>query len=298
MAKYYNEKYFQTKDGAKINYVDVGQGNPETIVMMHGWMSGGYRFEKLGKKLLSTHRVVWMDHRGHGKTISNNPYTFRQLAADVKALIEYLGLQNITLLGSSMGAATLFQYVRDYGCLYLRRAVILDMSPRLLNDDEWRHGLYQGNYREENYRHDMELAKNNWHKFIGYVMPQTLFKHTPAEPRDYRPNFLFTLISKLMTKDESIGPYREFFMELMNNDYRKDLPKITVPVGIFYSRPGSLYEEGAALYIQANVPDGRLYPFDNATHATPRSRTKETLEKLLDFEARTKQGEQSLKKSE
>jgi hypothetical protein len=36
------------------------------------------------------------------------------------------------------------------------------------------------------------------------------------------------------------------------------------------------------------VPDGRLYPYENATHETPRQRTKETLEKLLDFEARTK----------
>jgi non-heme chloroperoxidase len=288
MNKYYTEKYFQTKDGAKINYVDVGQGHPETIVMLHGWMSGGYRFEKLGKELFKTHRVVWMDHRGHGKTISTGPYTFRQLAADVKALIEYLDLQNITLAGSSMGAATLFQYVRDYGCLYLKRAVILDMSPKLLNDDEWRHGLYQGNYREENYKYDLEMTKTNWHKFIGYLMPQMLFKHTPEEPRIFKPNLLFTLISKFTTKKESIETYRQFFMELVNNDYRKDLPKITVPIGIFYARPGSLYEEGAALYIQANVPDGRLYPFDNGIHSTPRSRTKETLEKLLDFEARTK----------
>jgi non-heme chloroperoxidase len=288
MSKYYTEKYFLIKDGAKINYVDVGRGNPETIVMLHGWMSGGYRFEKLGKKLFKTHRVVWMDHRGHGKTISNGPYTFRQLAADVKALIEYLGLTNTTLIGHSLGAAVLFQYVRDYGCLYMKRAVILDMSPKLLNDNEWQHGLYQGNYREENYRHDLELAKTNWHKFIGYVMPQTLFKHTPSELRDFRSNILFALLSRLKIKSKSIEAYRQYFMELVNNDYRKDLPKITVPLGIFYSRPGSLYEEGAALYIQSQVPDGRLYPYENATHETPRQRTKETLEKLLDFEARTK----------
>jgi hypothetical protein len=63
------------------------------------------------------------------------------------------------------------------------------------------------------------------------------------------------------------------------------LSAISVPLGIFYARPGSLYEEGTAMYIQANVPHGTLYPFDNATHATPEWRTKETAEKLLDFEA-------------
>jgi pimeloyl-ACP methyl ester carboxylesterase len=288
MTKYYTEKYFLTKDGAKINYVDVGQGNPETIVMMHGWMSYGRQFAPLGQKLMKTHRVVWMDHRGHGKTFSNGPYTIQQLAADVKALIEYLDLKNITLLGYSMGAATLFQYVRDYGCLYLKKAVIIDMSPKLLNDEEWRHGLYQGNYREENYRHDLEHAKANWHKFVGYVVRQTFFKHKPSDPRDYRPNILFTLISKLTTKDRFIEPYRQFFIELAKIDYRKDLPGITVPLGIFYTRPGSLYEEGAALYIQSQVPDGRLYPFDNATHVSPGFRAKETWEKLLDFEAKTK----------
>jgi non-heme chloroperoxidase len=288
MAKYYTEKYFETIDGAKINYVDVGEGNPETIVMMHGWMSYGSMFAPLGKKLLNTHRVVWMDLRGHGKTISNGPYTFRQLAADVKALIEYLNLNDITLLGYSMGAATLFQYVRDYGCLHMKKAVIIDMTPRLLNDEEWRHGLFQGNYREENYKYDLEFAKTNWHKFVGYVVPQTFFKHKPSAPWSVRPNLLFTLISKLTTKDRYIEPYRQFFIELANMDYRKDLPKITVPLAIFYTRPGSLYEEGAALYIQSQVPDGRLYPFDNATHVSPGFRTKETWGKLMDFEARTK----------
>jgi non-heme chloroperoxidase len=288
MAKYYTEKYFQTDDGAKINYVDVGQGNSETFVMLHGWMSGGFRFEKLGKKLFKTHRVVWMDHRGNNKTISNGLYTFRQLAADVKDLIEHLNLHDVTMVGSSMGAAVLFQYVRDYGCLYMKRAVILDMSPKLLNDEEWKHGLYQGNYRAENYQHDLELAKTNWHKFIGYVMPQTLFKHTPDEPRIFRSNILFALLSILKTKSKYIEAYRQYFVELVSNDYREDLSKITVPLGIFYSRPGSLYEEGAALFIKSQVPDGRLYPYDNATHETPRQRTKETLQKLLDFVAETK----------
>jgi non-heme chloroperoxidase len=285
---YYSEKYFETTDAAKINYVDVGQGNPETIVLMHGWMSYGSQFAALGKKLMKTHRVIWMDLRGHGRTFSSGPYTFQQLAADVRALIEYLNLQNITLLGYSMGAATLFQYVRDYGGLYLKKAVIIDMSPKLLNDDEWHHGLFQGNYREENYKHDLEFAKTNWHKFVGYVLSQTLFKHKPTEHRSYQPNIIFTLISKLRTKDRFIEPYRQLFIELANIDYRKDLARITVPLGIFYTRPGSLYEEGTALYIQSQVPDGRLYPFDNATHVSPGIRTKETLEKLMDFEARTK----------
>lgn len=288
MSKYYIEKYFLTEDGAKINYVDVGQGNPETIVLMHGWMSYGSQFAPLGKRLMKTHRVVWMDLRGHGKTFSNGPYTFQQLALDVKALIEYLNLKDITLLGYSMGAATLFQYVRNYGCLHLKKAVIIDMSPKLLNDNEWQHGLFQGNYREENYKCDFEFAKTNWHKFVGYVLAQTLLKHKPAEQRDYRPNSIFTLISKLGTKDRFIESYRQFFIELANIDYRKDLPSITVPLGIFYTRPGSLYEEGAATYIQSQVPDGKLYPFDDATHISPGLRTKETWEKLMDFEARTK----------
>jgi non-heme chloroperoxidase len=288
MSKYYTEKYFQTKDGAKINYVDVGQDNSETIVMMHGWMSYGSQFAPLGKKLMKTHRVIWMDLRGHGRTFSNSPYTFPQLAADVKALIEYLNLQNITLLGYSMGAATLFQYVRDYGCLHLKKAVIIDMSPKLLNDNEWQHGLFQGNYREENYKRDLEIAKNNWHGFAAYILSQTLFKHKPTEQREYRPNFLFTLISKLRTKDRFIEPYRQLFIELANIDYRKDLSKITVPLAIFYARPGSLYEEGAALYIQSQVRDGRLYPFDNGTHVSPGLRTKETWEKIMDFEAKSK----------
>jgi len=177
MGKFYKESFFETPDGAKINYVDVGKGNNEVIFLIHGWLLRGNMFEAIGKALSRTHRVIWLDLRGHGKTVCNGPFAIEHLASDVKSLIEYLNIDHITLLGYSLGAHVLFQYVRDYGCLYLKKAIILDMTPKILNDDEWSCGLYQGNYKNKNYQNDLILLKNDYNEFFGYFLKQLVFKH-------------------------------------------------------------------------------------------------------------------------
>ena len=41
----------------------------------------------------------------------------------------------------------------------------------------------------------------------------------------------------------------DFWEQMLDNDYREDLKNINIPLAIIYSRPGSIYEEGAAQYL-------------------------------------------------
>lgn len=280
---YYTEKTFVSADGSKINYVDEGKDKKQTYLFVHGWSTQGDNFAMVGKELLNTHRIVWLDQRGHGKTRSDRTFTLEQLAADIKALIEYLELKEITFVGYSMGALVLFQYIRDYGSIHLKKAAILDISPKLLNNSEWKYGLYQGHYMAEHYEKDRLTQRTNFLDFGGFFFYQVVEHHKPEEVRDYKPKLLYKTLTRNLIKPDRFQGLTELWDQMMIHDYREDLKNIEIPLAIIYSRPGSIYEEGTAKYIESQVPNGILYPVDDCGHTFLSTKGDKILEILQEF---------------
>ena len=146
--------YFKLKNGEKLYYEDIGSGK-DTVVMLHGWTSSHYVYTEPVERLKENARCIIYDHRGHGgsKSANKEKATMETLARDLNELITGLNLKNITLVGWSMGACAVLNYVKLFGCNALRQIVLCDMTPKLINDDSWKLGLYKGQYTQ----HDKEL---------------------------------------------------------------------------------------------------------------------------------------------
>lgn len=66
--------------------------------------------------LMSSHRVLRIDARGHGKSKpADGPYSFDQLTRDVVAIWDDLGIRRSAVLGLSMGGMTAFGLGLDFG---------------------------------------------------------------------------------------------------------------------------------------------------------------------------------------
>jgi len=97
---------------AEINGIDIyfeqhGESG-EPLVLMHGYTGDitDWRFQF--PEFSRTHRVLMMDHRGHGRSDApreRDSYTIDQMANDALALTESLGLERYHLVGHSMGGA-------------------------------------------------------------------------------------------------------------------------------------------------------------------------------------------------
>jgi haloalkane dehalogenase len=87
----------------RLHYVDEGSRDP--IVMVHGNPTWSYLYRHLIKRLRPEYRCVAMDHIGFG--LSDKPRDWSYLpvdhAANLTALIEGLGLKNITLVVQDWG---------------------------------------------------------------------------------------------------------------------------------------------------------------------------------------------------
>lgn len=92
-----------SRDGTRIAYRVVGQG-AKTIVFVHGWMVSAAVFDPLVEPLsaLDT-RLILPDMRGAGDSASASDYSMLAYAEDIKAVIEAVGAEDVTLIGHSMG---------------------------------------------------------------------------------------------------------------------------------------------------------------------------------------------------
>lgn len=92
-------------DGVMIHYRAEGQGRP-ALVFIHGWsMDGGYWGAQV-EHFAGTHQVVTIDLAGHGQSGAGRAqWTMPAFGADVRAVVEKLKLDDVVLIGHSMGGA-------------------------------------------------------------------------------------------------------------------------------------------------------------------------------------------------
>lgn len=128
--------YIDAKDGTKLHVKDMGQGRP--VVLIHGWPLTGDMFEYQTVALLEAgYRVITYDRRGFGQ--SGHPatgYTYDTFADDLASVIDALDLQDVSLVGFSMGGGEIARYLSRHGASRIAKAVLVaSVAPYLLKDD-------------------------------------------------------------------------------------------------------------------------------------------------------------------
>ncbi|MDV4166509.1 alpha/beta hydrolase [Rhodovulum sp. FJ3] len=91
--------------GQVIHFQQTGQG-PD-VVLIHGLFCNiAFWWFRVAPKLAENHRVTALDLRGHGfSAMSGNGYRACDLAEDVAALMEHLGIEKAHVIGHSFGGA-------------------------------------------------------------------------------------------------------------------------------------------------------------------------------------------------
>ena len=120
--------YCKTSDRAYIYYEDRGQGE-DTILFVPGHMCTTKFYQKNVETLAKNHRVVTMDNRGFGN--SSKPLQGNDIerhADDIRELIDYLNLEQVTLVGWSLSGSIVVTYAHKYEGYRLKALGLLDLS--------------------------------------------------------------------------------------------------------------------------------------------------------------------------
>jgi pimeloyl-ACP methyl ester carboxylesterase len=120
-----------TPDGVPLAVREVGPVDaPVTVVFAHGFClrMSAFHFQRmrLGERWGPRVRMVFYDHRGHGRSGDGSPdtYTLTQLGKDLETVLQVVAPHGaIVLVGHSMGGMTVLSHARQYPGQYGRRIV-------------------------------------------------------------------------------------------------------------------------------------------------------------------------------
>ncbi|MWB95360.1 alpha/beta fold hydrolase [Flavobacterium sp. GA093] len=131
------DKYIETEQNVKLYVKDYGQGEP--VILIHGWPLSNEMWEYQIEFLVqNNYRVIAYDRRGFGKSSQPwNGYDYDTLSDDLKEIIEQLELENVTLVGFSMGGGEVVRYFSRHGGKGVKKAALISsIIPFLLKTED------------------------------------------------------------------------------------------------------------------------------------------------------------------
>ncbi len=149
-----------TANGIKQHWVEAGQGPP--VMLLHGFPETWYAWRKQIPVLAEHYRLIVPDLRGYGETEKPaSGYDKRTMAADIRALMEHLGIPRAAIIGHDRGARVATRFAKDHPDA-ISRLVVLDNIPTLTIFEKM----------------DAEIARGHWFFIFNNVpdLPEALIQ--------------------------------------------------------------------------------------------------------------------------
>jgi non-heme chloroperoxidase len=203
-------------------YEDHGSGRP--VVLIHGYPLSGRAWDKQVPALLEDgRRVITYDRRGFGS--SSQPaagYDYDTFAADLHTLLEHLDLDDVTLVGHSMGTGEVTRYLGSYGSERIAMGVLMSpIPPYLLQAGDNLEGLPASLFA--GFAQAARQDAPAWMKgFLDNFYNIDKLRGTLVSDQAYQASWNIAVTASATAAVACIGTW--------TTDFRADLPKIDVPV--------------------------------------------------------------------
>ncbi|MEJ1222627.1 alpha/beta fold hydrolase [Sediminicola sp. 1XM1-17] len=179
----------------------LGKGSP--LLILHGFLGMSDNWKTLGSQYAEEgFEVHLLDQRNHGKSFHSNDFNYDLLAKDVLEYKQHHQLQEVIVIGHSMGGKTAMQLACAYPNV-VSKLLVADIAPKYYppHHDEILNGLnaLDLNSIESRTEADKQLAKH----ISNFGVRQFLLKNLYWESKE-KLGFRFNL-AVLSTKMEEVG---------------------------------------------------------------------------------------------
>ncbi len=106
----------------------IGDGKP--FIILHGLFGMGDNWKTLGRRFSERgYQVHLVDQRNHGRSFHSKTFNYNVLADDLKKYCDCHRLEDLVLLGHSMGGKTAMQFVSKNPEM-VSKLIVADISPK------------------------------------------------------------------------------------------------------------------------------------------------------------------------
>ena len=124
----------------KLNSLRFENPKAPALVILHGLLGASRNWQTIGKALKDRFDIHILDLRNHGSSTHAETMRWSELTADLSAYLKAHELQNITLLGHSLGGKIAMKFACDHTAL-VKKLIIVDIAAKLYppyHDNEFR----------------------------------------------------------------------------------------------------------------------------------------------------------------
>ena len=241
--------FLTTPDGVRLRLSDRGSG--PAIVLVHGWKMSHRVWDRTVVGLEDRFRVVAYDNRGMGE--SDKPtgrYDFDELGGDLGAVLHQLDLDDVTLVGWSMGCSIALEYLRGEGGR-IGRLVLVNGPLRLTRTDDFPFTMTQ-------------------EELDGYLAALTT--RWPEDEHDFTQAAFAEPVAPVVQWIYSIAMQTPLEVVLKTVraqarlDHRDVVASLAVPVLAIYGARDPYYPRELADYIADRAPHGRALVLERSGH--------------------------------
>lgn len=106
----------------------LGEGKP--FIILHGFLGMGDNWKTLGQQFSEQgYEVHLVDQRNHGRSFHDDHFSYEDMVVDLKNYLDKNNLNEIILLGHSMGGKTAMLFATQYPDM-VNKLLVADISPR------------------------------------------------------------------------------------------------------------------------------------------------------------------------
>ncbi len=253
-----------------------GEGRP--VILIHGWPLSGAAWEKQVPVLAGEgYRVITYDRRGFGQSDKpDSGFDYDTLASDLAGLIDDRGLDDVTLVGFSMGGGEVARYIANYGEDKLRSVVFAAaVPPFLMRGPDNPDGPLT---KEKAGEMEAALKANRDTFFDGFTRDffsaNGVLKVTEQERQDA------IALCRQSDQTAALGCMKSFG----TTDFRNDLTKVTVPTLVIHGDADAIVPiEGSGARTHQSIASSTLTVVFGAPHGFNVSHADQFNVSLLDF---------------
>ncbi len=111
----------------KLNFKTFGTGQP--LIILHGLFGSLDNWQTIGKGLSEHFRIYLIDQRNHGYSPHSDAFNYELMVADLDELIIDEGLENVYLMGHSMGGKAAMHYAISHP-QKVEKLIVIDIAPK------------------------------------------------------------------------------------------------------------------------------------------------------------------------
>jgi non-heme chloroperoxidase len=257
--------FITASDGTQLYWREWGRGAPMLFLNSLGLGSQMWDYQ-IVEFAGQGFRCIGFDRRGHGR--SDQPgrgYEFDTFADDIAALIEELGLVDITLVGHSMAGCEIVRYLSRHGSVRVARIVLLaSLTPMLLRTNDNPNGIpravFEGLWAQWKY---------DYPKWVADAVAPSFIPETSSAMMRRATNLMF---------ETPVPIALACSRAMVEGDFRDEMRRIDVPTLLIHrgrdrsapleatGKPSAGLIRNCRLFVYEDAPHGLIYTHAERLH--------------------------------